>query len=52
MVAVKHRPFIEELDFDKYKELMKKEGTPVLIDIKGIYNKEKAEKEGFLYWRL
>ncbi len=52
VVAVKHRPFIEELDFKKYKELMKKEGTPVLIDIKGIYNKEKAEKEGFLYWRL
>ncbi len=52
IVAVKHRPFIEELDFQKYKELMKKDGKPVLIDIKGLYNKEKAIREGFLYWRL
>ncbi len=52
VVAVKHRPFIEELDFQKYKELMKKDGKPVLIDIKGLYNKEKAIREGFLYWRL
>jgi UDP-N-acetyl-D-galactosamine dehydrogenase len=26
--------------------------NPVLIDIKGIYDKEKAIKNGFLYWRL
>ncbi|WP_297457257.1 nucleotide sugar dehydrogenase [Persephonella sp.] len=52
VVAVKHRPFIEELDFKKYKELMRKDGKPVLIDIKGLYNKEKAINEGFLYWRL
>ncbi len=51
VVAVKHRPFIEELDFKKYKELIKGE-PPVLIDIKGLYNKNKAEKHGFLYWRL
>ncbi|RUM50236.1 MAG: hypothetical protein DSY47_02180 [Hydrogenothermus sp.] len=52
IVAVKHKPFIEELDFRKYKELMKNEHKPVLIDIKGLYNKEKAENYGFLYWRL
>ena len=52
IVAVKHKPFIEELDFRKYKELMKNEHKPVLIDIKGLYNKEKATNEGFLYWRL
>ncbi len=51
VVAVKHRPFIEELDFKKYKELIKGE-PPVLVDIKGLYNKRKAEKNGFLYWRL
>ncbi|MEJ5173532.1 MAG: nucleotide sugar dehydrogenase [Hydrogenothermaceae bacterium] len=50
IVAVKHRPFIEELDFKKYRELMN--SNPVLIDVKGLYNKEKAEKEGFIYWRL
>ena len=52
IVAVKHKPFVEELDFKKYKELMKNEHQPVLIDIKGVYNKEKAINEGFLYWRL
>jgi UDP-N-acetyl-D-galactosamine dehydrogenase len=25
---------------------------PILIDVKGIYDKHKAEKEGFIYWRL
>ncbi len=52
IVAVKHRPFIEELDFKEYKKLMNDRGKPVLIDIKGLYNKDKAIKEGFLYWRL
>ncbi len=51
VVAVKHRPFIEDIDFKEFKRLMP-EGRPVLIDIKGLYNREKAEKEGFLYWRL
>ena len=36
IVAVKHKPFIEELDFRKYKQLMKNGHKPVLIDIKGI----------------
>ncbi len=52
VVAVKHRPFIEELDFKEYKRLMENGDKPVLIDIKGLYNREKALKEGFLYWRL
>ncbi|MBK3333210.1 nucleotide sugar dehydrogenase [Persephonella atlantica] len=52
VVAVKHRPFIEEIDFKKYKELMNNGDKPVLIDIKGLYSREKALKEGFLYWRL
>ena len=52
VVAVKHRPFIEELDFKKYKQLMNNGDKPVLIDIKGLYSREKALKEGFLYWRL
>ncbi len=52
VVAVKHRPFLEEMDFKKYKSLMPNGNKPVLIDIKGIYDKEKAVKDGFLYWRL
>ncbi len=50
IVAVKHRSFIEELDFKTFKEVTKE--NPVLIDVKGLYSKEKAIKEGFLYWRL
>ncbi|WP_297890129.1 nucleotide sugar dehydrogenase [Sulfurihydrogenibium sp.] len=50
IVAVKHRPFIEEMDFKEYKNLMAEH--PILIDVKGIYDKEKAQKEGFTYWRL
>jgi hypothetical protein len=26
--------------------------NPVLIDVKGLYNEEKAIKGEFLYWRL
>ncbi|WP_457642111.1 nucleotide sugar dehydrogenase [Persephonella sp.] len=52
VVAVKHKPFIEELDFQKYKKLMSDNSKPILIDIKGLYDKNKAQKEGFLYWRL
>ncbi len=50
VVAVKHIPFIEELDFKYFKDISK--NNPILIDVKGLYNKEKAIKEGFLYWRL
>lgn len=50
VVAVKHRPFIEEMDFKVYKSIMGE--NPVLVDVKGLYDKEKAKKEGFLYWRL
>jgi UDP-N-acetyl-D-galactosamine dehydrogenase len=51
IVAVKHRQFIEEMGFKKYRELTDGD-TPILIDIKGLYDMKKAEKEGFLYWRL
>ena len=52
VVAVKHKPFVEELDFKEYKRLLGNHEKPVLIDIKGLYSKDKAIKEGFLYWRL
>jgi hypothetical protein len=41
---------MQEKDLSFYKNLMN--SNPVLIDIKGIYDKEKAIKNGFLYWRL
>lgn len=50
IVAVKHRPFIEDLDFKVFKDLMN--SNPVLIDVKGLYTRGKALEEGFIYWRL
>jgi UDP-N-acetyl-D-galactosamine dehydrogenase len=50
IVAVRHNVFMQEKDLTFYKNLMN--SNPVLIDIKGIYDKEKAIKNGFLYWRL
>jgi UDP-N-acetyl-D-galactosamine dehydrogenase len=37
----------KEMTLDKLKELMP--DKPILIDIKGFYNKEKAEEKGFYY---
>ena len=51
VVAVKHDVFYKELDFKRLKELSNT-GKPILIDVKGVYDREKAGKEGFLYWRL
>jgi UDP-N-acetyl-D-galactosamine dehydrogenase len=42
----------ENVTIKEYKKLMNGRGKPVLIDIKGLYNRDKAIKEGFLYWRL
>ena len=28
------------------------DGPHLLIDVKGIFSREEAEREGFLYWRL
>lgn len=51
IVAVKHKLFIDEFDLKKYKEISNT-GEPILIDVKGIYDRDEVEKEGFLYWRL
>lgn len=49
VVAVKHKFFID-MDFNFYKSICN--SPPILIDVKGIYDRIKAEKEGFVYWRL
>ncbi len=49
VVAVKHRDFVN-LDFKYLKSLCS--NPCVLIDVKGVYNKEDALKKGFNYWRL
>ncbi len=49
VVAVKHRDFAN-LDLKYLKGLCS--NPCVLIDVKGIYNKEDSFKKGFNYWRL
>jgi UDP-N-acetyl-D-galactosamine dehydrogenase len=48
IVAVNHKQYRKQ-DFDYYKSIMKED--PILMDIKGIYEKPKANN-GLLYWRL
>ena len=50
IVAVKHSFFIEKFDLLELKKLCK--NPYILIDIKGIYDKKEALKQGFIYWRL
>lgn len=49
--AVNHKQYLEELNYERMIELTRGE-NPILIDIKGIFNKKEAEDKGFLYWRL
>jgi UDP-N-acetyl-D-galactosamine dehydrogenase len=49
IVAVKHKIF-RKYTFNKLKKLCN--GKPVLIDVKAFFDRKKAEKSGFHYWRL
>lgn len=48
--AVKHEKLIKEFDLTKIKKVQNK--PPILIDVKGIFDKSKAIEEGIIYWRL
>lgn len=50
ILAVKHKKIVDEFTLDKCLKVITKK--PVLIDVKGIYNKNEALKKGFVYWRL
>jgi len=50
VLAVKHDIFIKNFSSDFYTTIMK---TPyILIDIKGVYDREEILKKGFIYWKL
>ena len=51
VLAVKHNFFLK-LTLREIKTLMDNCSIPVLVDVKGVYNKEKAKEFGFLYWSL
>jgi len=49
ILATPHREF-KELTLDKLRKHYT--GKPVLIDVKGILNKEEARTSGYVYYRL
>ena len=49
ILTVSHDVF-KEITLDKLKTIMG--NNPVLIDVRGFYDRNKAEKKGFYYWRL
>ena len=51
IAAVNHESFAETIDLQSIK-LIQNDGCPVLIDVKGLYNKKDAVSQGFIYWQL
>lgn len=51
IVAVAHDSF-KKYSLEKILQWYNSSSEPVLIDIKGFYDKETAKKMGFIYWRL
>ena len=51
VAAVKHESFIESIDLERIK-LIQNDACPVLIDVRGLYNKKDAISQGFIYWQL
>ena len=51
ILAVKHQPFLVDAELNRLRKWMG-DGTGVLVDIKGIYSREAAEKNNMLYWSL
>lgn len=50
IVAVKHQEFIENISLEHLKKISS--SPPILIDIKGIFDKSLARDLGFIYWTL
>lgn len=51
IIAVGHNEY-KQLDIKTFKEKFKDKNNMVLIDVKGIVNKEEAISEGYKFWRL
>ncbi len=51
IAAVDHNVFYETAKLKTLKSFMVKE-SPVLIDVRRMYKKQEAKREGFLYWGL
>lgn len=51
IVAVSHNQF-KEFSMDYLRKMFNRHGQKVLLDVKGIYNKDVCQDAGFAYWRL
>lgn len=51
ILAVKHDEFIKELSIRSLRALLC-DNEPVLIDVKGIFDKEEIENNNIIYWSL
>lgn len=51
IIAVSHNEY-KELNIKSFKEKFKDKDNMILMDVKGILNKENAIKEGYKFWRL
>jgi len=51
ILAVPHDKF-KELTLDKLASFCRKGATPIVVDIKGMFDPETATKQGVRYWRL
>lgn len=51
ILAVSHQQY-KNLTMEKLKQMYKKDNHPILIDIKSIFSKDDAEREGIEYWNL
>lgn len=49
--AVSHDEF-KNIKLEELKKHYHNTNCPVLIDVKGLFDKKEAEKQGFIYWRL
>jgi len=51
VLAVSHQVFRQK-ELETYLGLLRKDGTRVLVDVKGVLPREAMEHAGILYWSL
>ena len=51
VIAVAHKEF-KQMTFDGISSMYSNKEKRVLVEVKGIFDRKDAEKEGFKYWRL
>jgi len=50
ILAVRHQEFLKRFDLASLKGFLSE--PPVLVDVKGVFERGEAQRRGFIYWRL